>query len=51
MPAEVILLSPDLVLIVLHVKCDLSRCYDRVGGIVCGRRGEELILAVALLCA
>jgi hypothetical protein len=45
------LVQPHLVLIVLHVKRDLSRFYDRVGGIVCRRSREELILAVALLCA
>jgi hypothetical protein len=43
--------NPDLVLVVLHVQGDLSGCYDRIGGIVCGRSREGLILAIALLGA
>jgi hypothetical protein len=44
-------IQPDLVLIVLHIERDLSRCYDRVGGIVRGRTRKELVFAVAVLRA
>ena len=43
--------NPDLVFVVLHVQGDLSGCYDRIGGIVCGRSREGLIPAIALLGA
>jgi hypothetical protein len=43
--------QPDLVLVVLRIERDLPGCDGRVGGVVCRRRRDKYIVAVAPLCA